>query len=60
MRMLATGSNCLPARGIGALPLQLAARLPADSVRLGVLRRNCGPGTCPVSSTSNRIVAQLS
>lgn len=34
MRMLATGENCLPAGGIGAVADQLAARLPADAVRL--------------------------
>ncbi|KAF6255152.1 hypothetical protein COO60DRAFT_1272702 [Scenedesmus sp. NREL 46B-D3] len=32
MRMLATGQNCLPAAGIGAMAQQLAARLPADSI----------------------------
>ncbi len=35
MRMLATGSNCLPAAGIGAVADQLAARLPSDSIRTG-------------------------
>jgi phytoene dehydrogenase-like protein len=35
MRMLATGSNCLPAGGIGAITQQLASQLPADSIRLG-------------------------
>lgn len=35
MRMLATGSNCLPAQGIGAITEQLASRLPPDSIRLG-------------------------
>jgi phytoene dehydrogenase-like protein len=34
MRMLATGQNCLPAGGIGAVSNQLAASLPASSVRL--------------------------
>ncbi|KAI7843455.1 hypothetical protein COHA_002933 [Chlorella ohadii] len=34
MRMLATGQNCLPADGIGAVSDQLAARLPAASIRL--------------------------
>ncbi|KAG2448128.1 hypothetical protein HYH02_006713 [Chlamydomonas schloesseri] len=34
MRMLATGSNCLPAAGIGAVADQLAAKLPADTVTL--------------------------
>ncbi len=33
MRMLATGSNCLPVAGIGAVATQLAGRLPADAVR---------------------------
>lgn len=32
MRMLATGSNCLPAGGMGAVAQQLAAGLPAGSV----------------------------
>lgn len=36
MRSLATGSNCLPAQGgIGGVAEQLAASLPAGSVRLG-------------------------
>ena len=38
MRMLATGANCLPAAGIGAISEQLASRLPSDAVRLGELR----------------------
>jgi hypothetical protein len=36
MRMLATGQNCLPAAGIGAMAQQLAARLPADSIHTGI------------------------
>ncbi|GAB4818232.1 hypothetical protein N2152v2_005278 [Parachlorella kessleri] len=35
MRMLATGENCLPSRGIGAVADQLAAGLPAGALRLG-------------------------
>jgi phytoene dehydrogenase-like protein len=35
MRMLATGSNCLPAKGIGAMGEQLARGLPRGTVRLG-------------------------
>ena len=35
MRMLATGSNCLPARGIGAVAEQLAGRLAPGSLVLG-------------------------
>lgn len=34
MRMLATGQNCLPAGGIGAVSEQLAARLPEDGIML--------------------------
>ncbi|GLC46739.1 hypothetical protein PLESTB_001358300 [Pleodorina starrii] len=35
MRMLATGSNCLPAGGIGAVAEQMAAKLPPGAVTLG-------------------------
>jgi hypothetical protein len=35
MRMLATGSNCLPAAGIGAVATQLAAKLPDGAINLG-------------------------
>lgn len=34
MRMLATGQNCLPAKGIGAVSAQLRDRLPEASVRV--------------------------
>lgn len=34
MRMLATGQNCLPAKGIGEVCAQLERRLPAGSVRV--------------------------
>ena len=37
MRCLATGSNCLPAQGIGAVADQLASDLPSDSIHLGGL-----------------------
>jgi hypothetical protein len=40
MRMLATGSNCLPAGGIGALSQQLASSLPPDSIYTGVTAAN--------------------
>jgi len=33
-KMLSEGDTALPARGMGAIPAQLAANLPADSVRL--------------------------
>ena len=35
MRMLATGQNCLPAQGIGAVSQQLAQQLPASSIHTG-------------------------
>ena len=35
MRCLATGSNCLPAQGIGAIADQLASKLPEGSIRTG-------------------------
>ncbi len=34
-RMMATGDTVLPGEGMGAIPAQLAARLPADSIRYG-------------------------
>lgn len=34
MRMLATGQNCLPAKGIGSVSEQLANSLPSGSIRL--------------------------
>ncbi|GIL43974.1 hypothetical protein Vafri_1549 [Volvox africanus] len=34
MRMLATGSNCLPAKGIGAVADQLATKLPQGAIAL--------------------------
>jgi phytoene dehydrogenase-like protein len=34
MRMLATGSNCLPAAGIGAVAVQLANGLPSEAIHL--------------------------
>ena len=35
MRMLAEGDNAIPAAGMQAIPNQLAARLPAGTIRLG-------------------------
>ena len=34
-RMLAEGEVALPAKGMGAIPTQIAGRLPEDSIRLG-------------------------
>jgi len=35
-KMLSDGDTAVPARGMGAIPVQLAANLPADSIRLNV------------------------
>ena len=35
MRMLASGENSLPANGIGAIAEQMAAALPAGSIKTG-------------------------
>lgn len=43
-RMFATGPTSVPAAGIGALPEQLAARLPAGSLRLGTPVARLGDG----------------
>lgn len=34
-RMMASGETVLPAKGMGAIPAQLAAKLPASSIRYG-------------------------
>jgi phytoene dehydrogenase-like protein len=33
-KMLSEGSTCIPSRGMGAIPFQLAEKLPAGSIRL--------------------------
>ncbi|RMZ57561.1 hypothetical protein APUTEX25_001761 [Auxenochlorella protothecoides] len=43
--MLASGSNCLPASGIGAIPEQLAARLRAPALRLNTRVQGLTPGS---------------
>lgn len=45
MRMLATGSNCLPAAGIGAVATQLASQLPAGSIVTRSPAASVQPGT---------------
>ena len=40
LRMLATGSNCLPSGGIGAVAEQLAAGLPKDAIMLNTAVRS--------------------
>ena len=45
LRMLAAGSTGLPRAGIGAIPAQLAARLPGDAVRLNSPVATVQPGS---------------
>ncbi len=42
-KMLASGDTIVPARGMGAIPAQLAAALPGGSIRTGVVVRAIGP-----------------
>ena len=43
-RMLAAGDACLPSAGIGAIPEQIAAALPAGTVRLNAPVSQVAPG----------------
>ena len=54
MRMLATGQNCLPSQGIGAVSEQLADRIPSESIKLNtrvtsVVTSESNPKTVTVS-----------
>lgn len=44
LRNFARGSAAVPAQGMGAIPAQLAARLPEGTIRTGVRVLDCGPG----------------
>jgi phytoene dehydrogenase-like protein len=50
VRMFAVGRSVLPARGMQAVPEQLAARLPAGRLHLGVEVHGVGDGTVETSS----------
>ncbi len=60
MRMLATGSNCLPAAGIGAVATQLAAQLPEGCIvtnsPVARVRAENGPGGPCVELESGAVV----
>ena len=43
-RSFARGTQCVPAAGIGAIPAQLAGRLPAGTLRLGTPVAEVAPG----------------
>lgn len=44
-RAFSLGDTCLPARGMGAIPAQLAAALPAGTVRTGARVEEVGPAS---------------
>ncbi|MFN0057601.1 MAG: FAD-dependent oxidoreductase [Planctomycetota bacterium] len=44
-RMFSLGSACLPARGMGEIPQQLASMLPSGAVRLGATVVRVQPGS---------------
>lgn len=49
-RMLAEGDAAIPAAGMGAIPEQMAARLPRNSIRLGARVASVGPGKVRLES----------
>jgi phytoene dehydrogenase-like protein len=49
-RMFAAGVAALPSRGIGAIPHQMADRLPADSIRLNTRVQTTGPSGVTLES----------
>src|SRR5262249_26816333 len=48
-KMLSEGDTALPARGMGAIPAQIAALLPAHSVRLNALAESLHENELPLS-----------
>jgi phytoene dehydrogenase-like protein len=55
-RMLADGDSAVPAAGMGAIPAQLAARLPDGTIRLGDRVQSVEPGTV-TATRSGRVAA---
>ena len=49
-RMFSLGDACLPAAGMEAIPRQLAAALPPDSIRLGARVVRVAPGVVTLST----------
>jgi phytoene dehydrogenase-like protein len=49
-RMFSLGNACLPAEGMEAIPRQLAAALPSDSIRLGTRVAQVGPGSVTLAT----------
>lgn len=57
-RSLATGDSVLPARGIGAVPEQLAAALPDGAIRFGATVESVEPGEVRIAG-GDRINADV-
>lgn len=57
-RAFALGDICLPARGMGAIPDQLHAALPAEAVRLGARVERVEDGTVALSG-GERVAARV-
>lgn len=51
-RMLGSGDNAIPANGMGMIPVQLAARLPAGAVRLGSRVAAVSPGSVTLTDSA--------
>ncbi|MEX0324501.1 MAG: NAD(P)/FAD-dependent oxidoreductase [Puniceicoccaceae bacterium] len=53
LRNFANGSAAVPAKGMGEIPAQLAARLPEGSIRTKVRVLGCGPGDVQLDDGSH-------
>lgn len=56
-RAFALGDTALPARGMGEIPAQLAARLPQDGIRTGCRVERLGDGMVLLAS-GERLVSR--
>lgn len=57
LRSFVQGTPSVPALGMGAIPAQLAARLPADSIHTGVRVEEVRPGAVRTSQGEQRVRA---
>lgn len=59
LRMLGSGDNAVPANGMGMIPTQLAARLPAGSVRLSSRVAAVSPGSVTLTDSAELSAAAV-
>jgi len=59
LRSLIEGDVAVPARGMGAIPAQLATRLPADSIHVGTEVVAVAPGTVTLSGDRTISAARI-